>query len=70
MKLPMLRPEGNVPESARIGGEENNVPVMLSRLDETIGFFEKNLSNALGLQPEVPQAALLYCHSSAPFRQT
>ena len=47
-RLPIVQPEGNVPESARVGGEEKNVPVMLSRLDESISFFEKNLSNALG----------------------
>ena len=39
--LPVVRPEGNVPESARLGGEEGNVPVLLSRLKESIGFFEK-----------------------------
>ena len=47
-RLPIVKPEGNVPESARVGGEENNVPVLLTRLDESIGFFEKNISDALG----------------------
>ena len=47
-RLPVLKPEGNVPESQRIGGDEQNVPVLATRLDDAIGFFEKNLSNALG----------------------
>ena len=47
-RLPILKPEGNVPESPRVVGEEQNVPVLATRLDEAIGFFEKNLSDALG----------------------
>ena len=47
-RLPVLKPEGNVPESPRIGGDENTIPVLATRLEESIGFFEKNLSNALG----------------------
>jgi len=47
-RLPVLKPEGNVPESQRLGGQENNVPVLATRLDEAIGFFEKNISDALG----------------------
>jgi len=47
-RLPLLKPEGNVPESPRIGGDENTIPVLATRLEESIGFFEKNLSNALG----------------------
>src|SRR5467141_4368229 len=47
-RLPVLKPEGNVPESPRIGGEENNVPVLVTRLDESIGFFERALSDTLG----------------------
>ena len=50
-RLPIVhgepRPEGNVPESGR-GGEENNVPVMLTRRDEAISFFESKLSATLG----------------------
>jgi len=41
-RLPILKPEGNVPESAGVA-EENVLPVMLSRRDEAIGFFEKML---------------------------
>jgi len=47
-RLPVVKPEGNVPESPRIGGEENNVPVLVTRLDESIGFFERALSDTLG----------------------
>jgi len=47
-RLPVMKPEGNVPESPRIGGEENNVPVLVTRLDESIGFFERALSDTLG----------------------
>ena len=47
-RLPVLKPEGNVPESQRVGGEENNIPVLVTRLEESLGFFEKNLSNVLG----------------------
>ena len=47
-RLPVVKPEGNVPESPRIGGEENNVPVLATRLDESIGFFERALSDTLG----------------------
>ena len=47
-RLPILKPEGNVPESQRIAGEEHNVPVLATRLDEAIGFFERNISDALG----------------------
>ncbi len=47
-RLPVVKPEGNVPESPRIGGEENNVPVLVTRLDESIGFFQRALSDTLG----------------------
>ncbi len=47
-RLLVLKPEGNVPESPRLGGEEQNIPVLVTRLGESIGFFERNLSNALG----------------------
>ena len=47
-RLPVVKPEGNVPESPRIGGEENNVPVLATRLEESIGFFERALSDTLG----------------------
>ena len=48
MKLPVMLPEGNVPEAARRHGDENAAPVLLSRLDDSIGFFEKVLSDGLG----------------------
>ena len=47
-RLPLLKPEGNVPESPRIGGDEDTIPVLATRLEESIGFFEKNLSSVLG----------------------
>ena len=47
-RLPVLKPEGNVPESPRIGGDENTIPVLATRLEESIGFFERSLSDALG----------------------
>ena len=47
-RLPVLKPEGNVPESQRVGVDEDTIPVLVTRLDESIGFFERNLSNALG----------------------
>ena len=50
-RLPIHKPEGNVPESAGVA-EENVLPVMMTRRDEAIGFFEKMLqgpvSQALG----------------------
>ena len=46
--LPVLKPEGNVPESQQVLGLEYEVPVLTTRLEESIGFFEKNLSNVLG----------------------
>ena len=50
-RLPIHKPEGNVPESAGVA-EENVLPVMMTRRDEAIGFFEKALqgpvSQALG----------------------
>jgi len=51
-RLPIVhgepRPEGNVPESGRDHGEENNVPVMLTRREDAISFFEEKLSGTLG----------------------
>ena len=47
-RLPVLKPEGNVPESQRVGGDEDTIPVLASRLGEAIGFFEKNISDLLG----------------------
>ena len=47
-RLPVLYPEGHVPESPRVGGEDKSVPVLLSRLDESLGWFEKALSGTLG----------------------
>ena len=47
-RLPVLRPEGNVPESPLTRGEENVIPVLAARLEDTINFFERNLSDALG----------------------
>ncbi|MBS2021662.1 MAG: NADH-quinone oxidoreductase subunit B [Deltaproteobacteria bacterium] len=38
----MYKPEGNVPESAGVA-EENVLPVLLSRRDDAISFFEKML---------------------------
>src|SRR5438132_6980606 len=46
-KLPVLKPEGNVPESAHLPPEDS-LPVMLTRRDEALGFFERKLSGALG----------------------
>ena len=46
--LPIVRrPEGNVPEGARYG-DENVIPALLTRREDAIGFFEKNISDALG----------------------
>ena len=51
-RLPILKPEGNVPESQRIGGDEQSVPVLATRLTEAIGFFERNISDRAGLGAE------------------
>ena len=49
-RFPILRPEGNVPESPRLHGlgDEAAVPVLLSRRDDAINWFEQKLSGALG----------------------
>jgi NADH-quinone oxidoreductase subunit B len=50
-RLPILRAEGNVPESPRPHpglGEDAAVPVLLTRRDEAIGWFEEKISGALG----------------------
>jgi len=47
VKLPLSKPEGNVPESAHLPPEDS-LPVMLTRRDEALGFFEKTLSSTLG----------------------
>jgi NADH-quinone oxidoreductase subunit B len=47
-RLPVLKPEGNVPESQRVGGDETTIPVLATRLDEAIGFFERGVSDLLG----------------------
>ena len=50
-RLPILRPEGNVPESARPHpglGEEAAVPVLLTRREDAINWFEQKISGALG----------------------
>jgi NADH-quinone oxidoreductase subunit B len=50
-RLPILRPEGNVPESPRLPpglGEEAAVPVLLTRREDAIGWFEEKVSGALG----------------------
>ena len=50
-RFPVLKPEGNVPESAGVA-EENVLPVLLSRREDAIGFFETLMkgpvSNTLG----------------------
>ena len=46
-RLPVLKPEGNVPESQHLPPEES-LPVLLTRSDEALGFFERKLSGALG----------------------
>ena len=46
--LPIVRrPEGNVPEGASYG-DENVIPALLTRREDAIGFFERNISDALG----------------------
>jgi NADH-quinone oxidoreductase subunit B len=47
-RLPILKPEGNVPESPRVGGDETTIPVLATRLDEALGFFERGVSDLLG----------------------
>ena len=50
-RLPILRPEGNVPESPRLHpglGEEAAVPVLLTRREDAINWFEEKVSGALG----------------------
>ena len=47
-RLPILKIEGNTPESPSLSDSSNLAPVLLSRLDESIGFFEKALSGTLG----------------------
>jgi len=50
-RLPILRPEGNVPESPRPHsglGEEAAVPVLLTRREDAINWFEEKVSGALG----------------------
>ena len=49
-RLPVLKPEGNVPESAGVA-EENVLPVLLTRREEATGFFKtltKGASDTLG----------------------
>ena len=41
-RLPIRKPEGNVPESMGVA-DENVLPVMMSRREDAIGFFEKML---------------------------
>ena len=43
----MVKPEGNVPESVHLE-QEHVLPVMLTRRDEALGWFESKLSGALG----------------------
>ena len=50
-RLPILRPEGNVPESPRLhpgAGEEAAVPVLLTRREDATSWFERKVSGALG----------------------
>jgi NADH-quinone oxidoreductase subunit B len=50
-RLPILRPEGNQPESPRLhpgAGEEAAVPVLLSRREDATSWFEQKISGALG----------------------
>jgi len=50
-RFPILRAEGNVPESPRSQtglGEDAAVPVLLTRRDAAIGWFEEKISGALG----------------------
>ena len=50
-RLPILRPEGNVPESPRLhpgAGEEAAVPVLLTRREDATSWFESKVSGALG----------------------
>ena len=46
-RLPVWKPEGNVPESLHLP-QEQTLPVMLTRRDEALGWFESKLSGALG----------------------
>ena len=49
-RLPVLYPEGHVPEGPHpnLPGDEAHVPVLLTRLEDSIGWFEKGLSELLG----------------------
>ncbi len=47
-RLPVLKAEGNVPESPGLTEPGNVVPVLATRLDESISWFEKALSGTLG----------------------
>jgi NADH-quinone oxidoreductase subunit B len=50
-RLPILWPEGNVPESPRLhpgSGEEAAVPVLLTRREDATSWFEHKVSGALG----------------------
>ena len=50
-RLPILQPEGNVPESPRRQtalGEEAAVPVLLTRREDATSWFESKVSGALG----------------------
>ena len=47
-RLPILKVEGNVPESPGMQEAGNLAPAIVTRLEESIGFFEKALSGTLG----------------------
>ena len=47
-RFPILKVEGNVPESPGLHEASNVAPVLATRLDESISFFEKALSGTLG----------------------
>jgi NADH-quinone oxidoreductase subunit B len=46
-RLPVLKPEGNVPESAQ-GAPHDLLPVLLTRREEAQTWFESRISTALG----------------------
>jgi NADH-quinone oxidoreductase subunit B len=47
-RLPILKIEGNVPESPNLLDPSGVAPVLTTRLDDSISFFEKALSGTLG----------------------
>jgi len=47
-RLPILKIEGNVPESPNLLDPSGVAPVLTTRLDDSISFFERALSGTLG----------------------